>query len=87
MKWFICCGNDSQQTPSNDGKVSIVNLDNPPNRSVPAKDSPSDTAQLLATSNHPTHSGTKNNNTSSNFNSAELHEVNTRHPSNKASIV
>ena len=80
MKWFICCGNSSQNAPSTEGKVSIVNLDNIPNRTVvPVKDSPSNKVHLPATSNHPTHSGTKNNNT-------DLQEP-TNHLSNKASIV
>lgn len=82
MEWFICCGNTSQQTPSTDGKVSIVNLDNPPNNNrTIANDSPSNTnALLLGASSHPTHSGTKKNNNS------DLPE-NPSSLSNKASIV
>ena len=82
MKWFFCCGNDSQHAPPGDGKVSILNLDNPSNNRtvVPANDSPSDNALLLATSSHPSHSGTKKNN------NTDLQEV-ASHLSNKASIV
>ena len=90
MEWFICCGNTSQQTPSTDGKVSIINLDNPPNNNrTIANDSPSDTnALLLASSSHPTHSGTKkNNNLSSTFNNNTDLPENPSRLSNKASIV
>ena len=82
MEWFICCGNTSQQTPSTDGKVSIVNLDNPPNnnRTIANNDSPSDINALLLASSHPTHSGTKKNNNTDFPESLS-------HLSNKASIV
>ena len=91
MEWFICCGNTSQQTPSSDGKVSIVNLDNTPNNNrTIVNDSPSDTnAHLLASSSHPTHSGSKknNNNLSSTFNNNTDLPENPSRLSNKASIV